>query len=117
MFFESEFAYDFASIFHCYKFSHVLNSGNDFVHGMQNLTPPLQKVTLGSDSSLYPKIQVTPQNASVTDSSRMSFASQMFSAATFKSCTIQIMAKNVSIRHDQRMESCSADLNIVEQNK
>ena len=60
-----------------------------------------------------PKIQVTPENASVTDSSHMSFASQMFSAATLNSCTIQIMSGNVSIRHDQRMESGSSDLNIV----
>ena len=64
-----------------------------------------------------PKIQVTPQNASVTDTSHVSFASQMFSAATLNSCTIQIMPGNVSIRHDQRMESGSADLNIVDQNK
>ena len=42
-----------------------------------------------------PKItEVTPQNASVTDSSHMSFASQMFSAATLNNCTIQIMPGN-----------------------
>ena len=57
-----------------------------------------------------PKIRVTPQNASVTNSSHVSFASQMFSAATFKTCTIQIMPGNVSFRHDQTTESGSADI-------
>ena len=62
-----------------------------------------------------PKDEVTPHNANVTDSSHLSFASQMFSAAILNNCTIQIMPGNVSIRHDQATESGSVDLNVVYQ--
>ena len=36
-----------ASVCVCYKFLYVLNSRNEFVHGMQIATPLPQKVTLG----------------------------------------------------------------------
>ena len=113
--------YKHPSMIHQRQMSQTLSGGaKRLITSRGNEFPTASKITRREENHQVsltdcPKDEVTPHNANVTDTSHMSFASQMFSAATLNNCTIQIMPGNVSIRRDQATESGSVDLNVVNQ--